>query len=189
VRGVTTPRAAGLLASYEDLAAPAQAALLADALPSMPAAWRAAVAAQTAAGAQAPASFGAVVACARFHGPRAALVGDAAHAVTSTLGQARPIPLALILYRRALAPWSPAPASMARAPRWWATPCTRSRPRWGKARPKNLALNLPYTASTARVPRWWAMTRTRSRPRWGRRARGAPRRAVRAPACARGADR
>jgi hypothetical protein len=56
----------------------------------MPAAWRAAVAAQTAAGAQAPASFGAVVACARFHGPRAALVGDAAHAVTSTLGQARP---------------------------------------------------------------------------------------------------
>ncbi len=92
VRGVTTPRAAGLLASYEDLAAPAQAALLADALPSMPAAWRAAVAAQTAAGAQAPASFGAVVACARFHGPRAALVGDAAHAVTSTLGQVRPEP-------------------------------------------------------------------------------------------------
>jgi len=33
------------------------------------------------------ASFGAVVACARFHGPRAALVGDAVHAVTSTLGE------------------------------------------------------------------------------------------------------
>lgn len=84
--------AAGLLASYEDLPEAQQAALLASALPSMPRAWRAEVARQTGAGAQAPAAFGAVVACARFHGPRTALVGDAAHAVTSTLGQARRLP-------------------------------------------------------------------------------------------------
>ncbi|KAK9837071.1 hypothetical protein WJX81_000631 [Elliptochloris bilobata] len=80
-------RISGLLASYEDLPEAEQAALLAAALSSMPPAWRAEVARQTGAGAQAPAAFGAVVVCARFHGPRAALVGDAAHAVTSTLGQ------------------------------------------------------------------------------------------------------
>ena len=88
---------AGLLASYEDLLEAEQAALLASALPSMPPAWRAEVARQTGARAQAPTGFGAVVACGRFHGPRAALVGDAAHAVTSTLGQARRVSSSLCL--------------------------------------------------------------------------------------------
>ncbi len=63
---------------------------MAAALPTMPAHWRAEVARQTGAAAQPPRSFGSVVRCGRFHGPRALLVGDAAHAVTSTLGQARP---------------------------------------------------------------------------------------------------
>ena len=69
---------------------------------------------QTGAGAQAPAGFGAVVACGRFHGPRAALVGDAAHAVTSTLGQARKEGCCRVRVSRV----------MARAPRWSATPRT-----------------------------------------------------------------
>ena len=60
---------AGLLASYEDLPEAEQAALLAAALPTMPAHWRVEVARQTGATAQPPRSFGSVVRCHRFHGP------------------------------------------------------------------------------------------------------------------------
>lgn len=57
---------------------------------ALPAEWVEDVVAQTGDGSgQAPSSFGQIVRCAALHGGREVLVGDAAHAVTSTLGQVR----------------------------------------------------------------------------------------------------
>jgi 2-polyprenyl-6-methoxyphenol hydroxylase-like FAD-dependent oxidoreductase len=53
--------------------------------PSMPAAWVDRIEAQVAA--RPPSSFGRIISVSRLDGPRAVLVGDAAHAITSSLGQ------------------------------------------------------------------------------------------------------
>ncbi len=80
---------AGLVAATDDLSAADQERLLAAATPKLPLEWRRAIAAQTGAEAQPPSSFGQIVRCSRFHGPRVIIIGDAAHCVTSTLGQVR----------------------------------------------------------------------------------------------------
>ncbi|BDA50935.1 Kynurenine 3-monooxygenase [Coccomyxa sp. Obi] len=77
----------GLVAATDDLAEVDQEQRLAAATPKLPAEWRRAIATQTGAEAQPPSSFGQIVRCSRFHGPRIVLIGDAAHCVTSTLGQ------------------------------------------------------------------------------------------------------
>jgi kynurenine 3-monooxygenase len=78
---------AGLVASYDDLPEQQQEERLARLMPGLPAVWRREIAAQTGSEAQPPSSFGRIVRCSRFHGPRAVLLGDAAHCITSTLGQ------------------------------------------------------------------------------------------------------
>ena len=80
---------AGLVAATDDLSAADQERLLAAATPKLPLVWRRDIAAQTGAEAQPPSSFGQIVRCSRFHGPRIIIIGDAAHCVTSTLGQVR----------------------------------------------------------------------------------------------------
>ncbi len=55
------------------------------AYPTLPAPWVERIEAQAAQ--RAPSSFSKIVACSQLHGPRAVLVGDAAHAMTSSLGQ------------------------------------------------------------------------------------------------------
>ena len=78
--------AAGLVAAESHAAEPEQREqLLAAATPKLPATWRRQIAAQT--GPQTPSSFGKIVRCSQFHGPRVVVIGDAAHSVTSTLGQ------------------------------------------------------------------------------------------------------
>lgn len=78
---------AGLVAATDDLAVADQERLLAAATPKLPVEWRRAIATQTGAEAQLPSSFGQIVRCSRFHGPRIIIIGDAAYCVTSTLGQ------------------------------------------------------------------------------------------------------
>ncbi|GBF90974.1 hypothetical protein Rsub_03829 [Raphidocelis subcapitata] len=55
------------------------------AYPSLPAGWADNIEAQAAS--RAPSSFSKLIACSALHGPRAVLVGDAGHAMTSALGQ------------------------------------------------------------------------------------------------------
>lgn len=78
---------AGLVAATDDLSVAEQEQLLAEATPKLPVEWRRRIAAQTGAEAQQPSSFGQIVRCSRFHGPHIIIIGDAAHCVTSTLGQ------------------------------------------------------------------------------------------------------
>ncbi|CAL8462844.1 g2378 [Coccomyxa elongata] len=77
----------GLVAATEDLSVAEQEQLLAEATPKLPVEWRRRIATQTGAEAQQPSSFGQIVRCSRFHGPHIIIIGDAAHCVTSTLGQ------------------------------------------------------------------------------------------------------
>lgn len=79
--------AAGLLAAHDDLAEAEQERRLAAATPKLPAEWRRQIAAQTGSQGQLPSSFGKIVRCSQFHGPRVVVIGDASHSVTSTLGQ------------------------------------------------------------------------------------------------------
>jgi len=60
-------------------------AALTAAYPTIPPVWVDRIEAQAAT--RAPSSFSKIVACSQLHGPRACLVGDAAHAMTSSLGQ------------------------------------------------------------------------------------------------------
>lgn len=57
------------------------------AYPSLPAPWADSIADQICDEAQPVSNFGRIVRCSKFHGDRVVLLGDAAHAVTSTLGQ------------------------------------------------------------------------------------------------------
>jgi hypothetical protein len=78
---------AGMVTEEAGWAPGALKAALASAYPSLPAAWVDRIEAQAAA--RPASSFSRIVECSRLHGPRAVLVGDAAHAMTSSLGQVR----------------------------------------------------------------------------------------------------
>lgn len=60
---------------------------LQDAYPTLPKVWAEAIASQDCDEVQTESLFGRIVRCNRFDGPRLVLLGDAAHAVTSSLGQ------------------------------------------------------------------------------------------------------
>ncbi|KAK9808601.1 hypothetical protein WJX72_000365 [[Myrmecia] bisecta] len=77
----------GIMTFYTELSAEETGQLLRKAWPFLPPAWHAAIVEQTSPEAQSWNSFSKIVQCSQFHGPRIALVGDAAHALTSAMGQ------------------------------------------------------------------------------------------------------
>ncbi|KAK9820642.1 hypothetical protein WJX81_004134 [Elliptochloris bilobata] len=80
-------RISGMLVQPANFEQAQQEALLASAFPQLPDGFRREVAAQTCTGNQAVSVFGHICQCSKFHSGRVILLGDSAHAVTSTLGQ------------------------------------------------------------------------------------------------------
>ncbi|KAK9808636.1 hypothetical protein WJX72_000965 [[Myrmecia] bisecta] len=77
----------GIMTGEEEVPREQMEAVLDKEWPQLPQGWRSLILDQTDPSVQQLNSFSKIVECRKFHGPRVALVGDAAHAVTSAMGQ------------------------------------------------------------------------------------------------------